>query len=65
MICTSIPGHTLGVRSGIDYILMRQTQMIFCHDVSVIHRADYWTDHKRLQAKVVVQVFKSKRGNPG
>ena len=36
----------------IDYILMRNTQRKFCRDVSVIRKADCWTDHKLLRAKI-------------
>ena len=50
----------------IDYILMRQSQRTFYQDVSVIRWAEYWTDHRLLQAKIaasqdyfVVQVFGS------
>ena len=39
----------------IDYILMRITQRKFCHNVSVIRRADCWTDHKLLRAKIGLQ----------
>ena len=45
----------------IDYNLMHQTQRKFCHDVSVIRRADCWTDHKLLRAKIVLQVSSSKK----
>jgi len=31
--------------------------MEYCRDVSVIRRADCWTDHKLLKVKVVLQVF--------
>jgi len=39
----------------IDYVLMRQSQRSFCRDVSVIHRADCWTDHKLLHAKITLR----------
>ena len=38
----------------IDYILMRQSQRTFSRDVSVIHRADCWTDHRLLRAKITL-----------
>ena len=38
----------------IDYILMHQSQRKFCRNVSVICRADCWTDHKLLRAKVAL-----------
>ena len=39
----------------IDYVLMRQPQRTFCRDILVIHRADCWTDHKLLRAKLTLQ----------
>jgi len=41
--------------------IIRQTQRKYCHDVSVIRRADCWTDHKLFRTKVVLQVFNSNR----
>jgi len=42
----------------IDYnILIHQSQRKLCCDVSVIHRADCWTDHKLLRAKVALQIY--------
>ena len=38
----------------IDYILMTQSQRNFCRDVSVICRADCWTDHRLLRAKITL-----------
>jgi len=34
---------------------MKQSQRTFCRDISVNHRADYWTDHKLLSVKIVLQ----------
>ena len=39
----------------IDYILMRQSQITFCWDVSVIRQTDCWTDHRLLRAKITLQ----------
>ena len=36
----------------IEFILMRQCQRKFCHDVSVLCKAVCWTDHKLLRAKL-------------
>ena len=36
----------------IDRIVMRQPQRRFRHDVSVLRRADCWTDHRLLRAKL-------------
>ena len=44
------PGSKLWHR--IDYILMRQCQREFCHDVSVLCRADCWISHKLMRAKL-------------
>ena len=33
---------------------MRQCQRKFCRDVSVLRRADCWTDHKLLRAKLLL-----------
>ena len=37
-----------------DYIVMRQRQRRFCQDVTVLRRADCWTDHRLLRAKLVL-----------
>ena len=54
-MCTSIatwqlPGGKLW--HCVDHIVMRQRQRRFCHDVSVLRRADCWTDHRLLRAKL-------------
>ena len=36
----------------IDYSFMRQCQRNFCHVVSVLHKADCWTHHKLVRAKL-------------
>ena len=38
----------------IDYVIMRQVHRRKCLDVSVMHGADYNTDHRRLKANLVV-----------
>jgi len=38
----------------VDYISMCLSQRKFCCNVSVIRRADCWTDHKLLRAKVTI-----------
>ena len=40
------------VQHCIDYIVMRQRQRRFCHDVSALRRADCWTDHRLLRGKL-------------
>ena len=39
----------------IDYIIMRQKQMSWCCDVSVLRPVDCWTDHKLLRAQMKLQ----------
>ena len=39
----------------IDYILMKQSQRIFCWDVSVFAWADCWTDNRIMQAKITLR----------
>jgi len=55
-ISTSIHGN-IRVASWhcIDYVLMRQSQRSFCRDVLVVRRADCWTDHKLLHAKITLR----------
>ena len=44
---------------------MHQSQRKFCRDVSVIRRADCWTDHKLLRAKVGLERSKLRRQGSG
>ena len=39
----------------IDYVVMRQSQRRICNDVHVIRKADCWTDHQLLCAKLRFQ----------
>jgi len=45
----------------INYILMPQTQRKYCHNVSVMRKANCWTDHELLRANIVLQVINSNR----
>ena len=36
----------------IDYVIMKQGQRRWCSDVSVVHSAECWTDHKLLRARL-------------
>ena len=44
---------------------MCNTQRKFCRDISVICKADCWTDHKLLRAKIGLQVATSRSRGSG
>ena len=40
----------------IDLIVMRAAQRVICRDVKVMRGANCWTDYKKVQAKLRVQL---------
>ena len=56
LMCLNTPSNILAVSCGtsyINYILMRECQRKFCHDVFALHKlADCRMNHKLLRAKL-------------